>query len=182
MNALSAGAFLLAAIVLHRRSRPLAVALSILGLGSFAFHQAPGFFSGWLDGFGVALVALAIIDDRWSHNFAVVVRSVVVALVAVLTLPTVLRGPLGLVLMIVAIVMVVRTTPPRWILAGLVTGGAGAALYVLGRTGGPLCHPDSLVQPHAAWHVLAAAAIVAVSLSYRPNPDNIAERGENPAI
>jgi hypothetical protein len=37
----------------------------------------------------------------------------------------------------------------------------GLAAYVLGRTGGPLCRPDSLLQPHALWHLLTAVAMAA---------------------
>lgn len=45
------------------------------------------------------------------------------------------------------------------LVAGL---GAGALLaYVAGRTGSPWCRPESLVQPHALWHVLSAAALTA---------------------
>lgn len=36
---------------------------------------------------------------------------------------------------------------------------SGLALHVAGRTGRPLCRPDSLLQAHAAWHVLSAAAL-----------------------
>jgi hypothetical protein len=35
---------------------------------------------------------------------------------------------------------------------------AGAA-YAAGRTGTPWCDPESLAQPHGAWHVLSAAAL-----------------------
>jgi len=31
-------------------------------------------------------------------------------------------------------------------------------LFILGRTGGPACHPASLLQPHVGWHVAAAIA------------------------
>jgi hypothetical protein len=47
-----------------------------------------------------------------------------------------------------------------WTLAGAF-GAAGLAAYVAGRTGGPLCRPESLWQPHAAWHVLVAVALAA---------------------
>ncbi len=33
------------------------------------------------------------------------------------------------------------------------------AAYATGRTSAPWCDPDSLAQPHAAWHVLSAAAL-----------------------
>jgi hypothetical protein len=38
---------------------------------------------------------------------------------------------------------------------------AGAAYWWLGRTGGTWCDPDSLLQGHAAWHVLTAVALAA---------------------
>ena len=41
--------------------------------------------------------------------------------------------------------------------------------YVAGRSGSSLCHPASLLQPHAAWHVLSAVglglAVVASAVS-----------------
>lgn len=44
-------------------------------------------------------------------------------------------------------------------LAAIVALVAVAGLFqLLGRTGGPLCHPDSILQGHAAWHVLTATA------------------------
>src|SRR6266511_2456028 len=35
----------------------------------------------------------------------------------------------------------------------------GLTAYLLGRTGGPLCRPESLLQPHALWHLLTAVAM-----------------------
>lgn len=35
----------------------------------------------------------------------------------------------------------------------------GAVAHLTGRTGGPTCCPDSLVQPHALWHVLTALTL-----------------------
>jgi len=43
--------------------------------------------------------------------------------------------------------------------AEAVTVGVGALAHVLGRSGGPWCRPDSLVQPHALWHVAMAATV-----------------------
>jgi len=37
----------------------------------------------------------------------------------------------------------------------------GGLVHGLSRTGGPLCRPKSLLQGHAAWHVLSAAALAA---------------------
>jgi hypothetical protein len=38
---------------------------------------------------------------------------------------------------------------------------AGAACWWAGRTASRWCDPDSLLQPHAAWHLLGAAALAA---------------------
>jgi hypothetical protein len=42
---------------------------------------------------------------------------------------------------------------------GLAALAVGAAANALGRTGRPLCDPDSLLQGHAAWHLLSAVAL-----------------------
>lgn len=52
----------------------------------------------------------------------------------------------------------------------------GAAVGTLSRAGGPLCDPESVWQGHAAWHVLASAALLALApvIGGRGGP---AERG-----
>jgi hypothetical protein len=37
---------------------------------------------------------------------------------------------------------------------------AASALHAASRSGRPLCRPDSLLQGHALWHVVSAAALV----------------------
>lgn len=68
----------------------------------------------------------------------------------------------------------------RWWAAAGACGAAGLTAYVLGRTGGLLCRPESLWQPHAAWHVLSAAALGAavVAAGERPGPvsDGVIQR------
>ena len=44
-------------------------------------------------------------------------------------------------------------------LAALGAAGAGLACWWAGRTASPWCDPDSLLQGHAAWHLLGAAAL-----------------------
>jgi hypothetical protein len=41
----------------------------------------------------------------------------------------------------------------------LAAAAAGAACWWAGRTTSPWCDPDSLLQPHAAWHLLGAFAL-----------------------
>jgi hypothetical protein len=45
--------------------------------------------------------------------------------------------------------------------AALAATAAGAACWWLGRTRSLWCDPDSLLQAHAAWHLLTAAALAA---------------------
>ena len=44
----------------------------------------------------------------------------------------------------------------------------GLAAYAAGRSGSPLCRPDSLWQYHGAWHVLSAAAAGWIALAMAP--------------
>ena len=48
---------------------------------------------------------------------------------------------------------------PVWAATILLLLLAGTALNVLGRTGGALCEPNSVLQGHAVWHVLTAGAL-----------------------
>lgn len=43
----------------------------------------------------------------------------------------------------------------------VLAAATGLAVNVLTRTGAPLCRPDSLLQGHAAWHLLTALAAAA---------------------
>jgi len=54
-----------------------------------------------------------------------------------------------------------RLAPARRVAyrAALAAAAAGAACWWLGRTQSPWCDPDSLLQGHAAWHLLGAAAL-----------------------
>lgn len=68
----------------------------------------------------------------------------------------------SLVLLLVALVHVVwrrRVDRPRAL--AVIAAGAGITVNLLSRTGAPLCRPGSLVQGHAAWHVLTAFACAA---------------------
>jgi hypothetical protein len=61
----------------------------------------------------------------------------------------------------------VRLPPGRRVAYRLAVAAtaAGAACWWAGRTAGPWCDPDSLLQPHAAWHLLTAAALAAWALA-----------------
>lgn len=55
-----------------------------------------------------------------------------------------------------------------WLLAaGLSFGSAFAVWLPSRRLDGPLCHPHSLLQGHAAWHLLCALSTLFIFLYYR---------------
>ena len=45
----------------------------------------------------------------------------------------------------------------------VVAGAAALGAYGLGRTGSPVCRPESRLQWHAVWHVLSSIAVAAVA-------------------
>ena len=46
----------------------------------------------------------------------------------------------------------------RWIGAAFASMAVAFTIWNLSKDGRPLCHPDSLLQGHAAWHLLCAVA------------------------
>ncbi|MGE2691398.1 hypothetical protein [Mycolicibacterium pulveris] len=46
----------------------------------------------------------------------------------------------------------------------------GLLAYAAGRSGSPLCRPDSLWQFHGAWHVLSAVAVGVAARAMTPHP------------
>lgn len=77
---------------------------------------------------------------RWLHDSTIVLLAGVAALAA----RRVWRGAQ------------VRPGLASWAAALCVVG---VPLQLFGRTGGPLCRPDSLLQAHAGWHIATAAAL-----------------------
>jgi hypothetical protein len=69
-------------------------------------------------------------------------------------------GPIVVVGMVYAAGLVLSARRQKWSawMAPLGVFVVALAAYAAGRTGSPLCRPDSLFQYHAAWHVLTAAA------------------------
>jgi hypothetical protein len=47
----------------------------------------------------------------------------------------------------------------RWWAASVTAMAMAMVLFIVGRTGGPLCDSASLFQGHALWHVLSAGAL-----------------------
>jgi hypothetical protein len=91
--------------------------------------------------------------DRWIVLPGLVVLGTLFALVPSLT------DPVFIALTAVTLVVLVRRDRSAATLGPLALLVTSAAIGRLGATGGPLCDPDSLLQPHAIWHLGAAAAV-----------------------
>jgi hypothetical protein len=69
-----------------------------------------------------------------------------------------------------------RRSLPRPPTVALVTFGAAVAVNLLTRTDAPLCRPHSLLQGHAVWHVLTAAALATWLGARRPEVERRTHR------
>ena len=156
-----------------RRRTPLLVGLALVstGIGSALYHGPGGLVSQVLHDVTIAAVPMAavigMLGERHRLNVA---RWLAAALAATTVLQVV--GPSHLVAGGLAVLVLIRLGVDRdrrglTHRAHLVLGGvllvAARTAFALSRTGGPLCRPDSVLQGHALWHLLAAAGIVALA-------------------
>jgi len=181
VNTATSLAYLVAGIVLvtmgRRRRRPVAVLLGILLLGeatgSALYHGDPGTVAQWLH--DVAFLGILGLVAGWHvgrlygrEDAGAWVGALGITTVAGLAHPTLIGGvsvvAVALVVGVVVAEAVARRREPRLprvfdapFSALLVVAGVA---YGFGRSGSPLCDPDSVVQLHGAWHVLSALALV----------------------
>lgn len=165
----------------ERRFRIVAGVLFVLtGLGSFLYHgpqSAGSLFAHDVTFLAVlAVVAVTHIALAMHRNertaWSAVVTLVLFYVVALVVWPTATN-----ILTASAVALVVAGDLPlhrvggldtRWYTAALALLALAVVLFVLGRSGGPLCDPDSLVQGHALWHVLSASALAAYLVGTAP--------------
>lgn len=159
VNALTTLVFVIAGLVVLRRSPARWVGFGMIatGLGSFLFHgpMPPG--SEWAHDVSLAWLILLIAGigqtwERWTRLPGLAALGVLFAVA-----PGV-ADPVAVALVVVAAIVQVRRDP-RSTLILLGTVGALGILGRLGATGGPLCDPESLLQPHGLWHVGAAVMV-----------------------
>ncbi|MDX6355343.1 MAG: hypothetical protein QOF98_2246 [Streptomyces sp.] len=156
-----------------------AVLVVLLGPGSMAMHATQSALGGHLDLTSMFLVAgfaasYALMRrlDRGPAFFgvtflAILVLSELVELRVPGALPVV-DTPGNLVFglcLVVAIALEVRMRrrngrlgDVRWIAGSVASMVVAFTIWNLAKDGRPLCHPHSLLQGHAAWHVLCAVA------------------------
>lgn len=184
INAASSLAFVVAGAWLlsrrrHRHDRGallgFAAALAVVGLGSAAYHADGGRLAHWLHDVGLVspLLVLAAVSLarrwEWSHRRTRTVIGGSLTTIAVLLAlqPTWSVGATSAVVAVHVVAEVDawrsrrRRTGPR--IAAAAAGAtalfAGALIDVVSGTGAALCRPDSMLQGHALWHLLAAAGL-----------------------
>ncbi len=187
-NAWSSAAYLVAAAYVLTRRVPAgrlppvtlagAVALALVALGSAAYHgPQPAWADAAHDASISALLVVVLLHAagsgvrRLGGVLLIVATGVAVtgmAMAAPGVAPAV-HGGLAVAVAAEELARRRRRAGPRTVTdrVALAALGLGAALFVLGRTGGPLCWPMSPFQPHAGWHVATAVA-AAATLARRP--------------
>jgi hypothetical protein len=195
VNALTSLVFLVAGAWIAARSRraPLeraelwtfGAAVAANAVGSFLFHGPRPEASRWIhDLSAVSLPLFVVIHDvGLVRGWAVPSRlrwfvAGLVAVGAVLVVPEALV-PLGFVAAaaagageLLAFRAGYRPRPGRATARQLAAWGValgtlalGGLSFLLGRSDSPLCRPESLLQLHAGWHLLVAAASMAWALA-----------------
>jgi hypothetical protein len=168
----AAGAVALAEARRHpadRRPGTPAVGWSLVavGLGSVAYHGPGGVLGRWAhDASLLAMTGLIALSDLHHGRGTPPAAAEIAAVTAVAGAAAHPRTSAAAQAVAAAGALVAEVhrhlaeghDDRRDVLAAAVFA-AGLGLHVAGRTGRPLCRPDSALQAHAAWHVLSAAAM-----------------------
>lgn len=158
----------------------LGLAAVIVGIGSVLLHATLTLWGQFFDVLGMYLIGgffLVSALAKWRHipdRRAMVHYALLCAvLVAILyALPEVRRWLFAVVLLAAIILELVFARPRRsqvrtdYYVAGLIANIVAFTIWNLDQNG-QLCAPDSLLQGHAVWHLLGAAALWFAFLYYR---------------
>ena len=188
VNAWSSSAYLLAGgylAIRHRRDVavapalvPTVLTLGAVAVGSFLYHGPQPTWGDAVHDGSIALL-LGTLASRGgaagrmrSHRrpVALIVVAAAVLVVAVPWSVAAVHGALAGIVAVDTVGTVRRNGVTRAAQVAVVALVAGLVLFAVGRTGGPLCEPRSLVQPHAGWHVataIAAAGLATVEVRSR---------------
>ncbi|MDX2163733.1 MAG: ceramidase domain-containing protein [bacterium] len=149
-----------------------------LGPGSMFFHGSLTRWGGFVDNFSMVLYIGFLIQYnlwrifKWDSSKAVFAIVYAVAIIA-LAIPSYLVDGAGLIIFIVLVVGEIlfegaimiwkpggvdRRGGWGWLVAALATFGVSAVIWWLSWTNGPWCDPNSALQGHIFWHILAMAA------------------------
>jgi hypothetical protein len=158
----------------------LGSALASVGGASFAFHASLTRLTEFLDNWTMAALATVVLAGALVRRGFARPRVTVLlglALVAMLlrvlwTWPETRRVVFGVILALAVALELARTRTPvaafqpqRWLWIGLGLVTAAYGVWILDVTG-TWCDPTSLLQAHAIWHVLGAAAAWCLARHY----------------
>jgi hypothetical protein len=168
-NAASSLAYVVAGADLLRRpdpDRPFAWAVIAVGLGSVAYHGPGGVVGKWAHDASLiamlgllALTDVTVADGRTMPEAAIAGVVGTAALGALPRTTDVAQGAAGALAVAAEARRHLRQGAAREAVVSLPLLTAGLGLHLLGRSGERWCRPGSLLQPHAGWHVLSAAAL-----------------------
>ncbi|MES2056949.1 MAG: ceramidase domain-containing protein [Pseudomonadota bacterium] len=158
-----------------------------VGLGSVLLHATLTLWGQFFDVLGMYLVGSFMLVSALSRWLRIPDRSAIIfylllcsALVAVLIAVPEVRRWLFAVLLIAAIIVELVFARPRrpgvkvgFYLAGILTKAVAFTIWNLDQHGA-ICTPHSLVQGHAAWHLLGATALWLTFCYYRSEPQSVA--------
>jgi len=161
VNTLTTLAFLVvgAWVLAYRRDRAwIGAGLIATGVGSFLFHGPMPSGSEWAHDLTLAwlLALIAASATRWerlSRVPALVVPGALFGLVPGIA------DPAAVLLTVLAVASLLSRDRSISTWGPLALVAAAGSYGRLGATGGPLCDPDALFQPHGVWHVVAAVAV-----------------------
>ena len=153
------------------------VAMIATGIGSFLYHGPQTAGSGFLHDitFLVALLIVAVANvSTWlqwpsSRLWGVFAALGVTAAVVLAVFPSVTNVLTGISVLILVTGDVgmhrLGGIDGRWY--GVALGALAIALifFLVGRTGSPLCDPDTVLQGHGAWHVFSAVFLGAYAVA-----------------
>ncbi|MGD2042436.1 MAG: hypothetical protein PVJ28_02230 [Acidimicrobiia bacterium] len=145
----------------------LGYALLATGLGSFLFHGPMPPLAEWAHDVTLAWLLLVVAGlgrpwERWTRLAGLVILG------ALFALWPGMGDPVGVALAVLAISLLLLEDRSRDTVGPVILLTAVAIIGRLGATGGPLCDPDSLLQPHALWHIGSATAVAWWALRRHP--------------
>lgn len=170
-NAISSLALVAGGVLLITRPRVrwIGIALAGAGIGSFLSHGPMPLYSDWVHdvSLGWLLLVVAATGTRWERQARWIPLPV---LGLALALVPAVAEPAGVALAVLAVGSVLMRDRSARTLAPLGLLAVAGLIGRLGDTGGPLCDPTSLLQPHALWHLGAAAALTWWGTTFVPLP------------
>lgn len=170
VNTLSAFSFIVAGFVIIRRSalRWVGVALIATGVGSVLFHGPMPPYAEWAHDASLAWLLLVVTASGRSWEAWARLPGFAGLGLPVAFLPQ--SAELLMVgLTVAAVLAVLSQDRSRATFGPLLLLGLFAVIGRLGATGGPLCDPNSLLQPHALWHIGSATAVTWWAIGRHPS-------------